>query len=76
MKPLSLSATAALALLLASGGPLRSQQPLAESKTPETRLQEIRAAQEALLKAQAATLQRLEALEKEADQLRIFAKRS
>ncbi len=70
----TLSTLAIVGLLLASGGPLHSQAPV--PKPPEVVLAEIRAAQDALLRAQAATLERLEALEKEAAQLRIFSKRS
>jgi len=47
-----------------------------EPKTLEQTLTELKAANAALLEKQKATLQRLEQLEKQADQLRIFAKRS
>ncbi len=81
-----LAMAATLALLFGSGGTLLSQtsqdQPAPEQaqaagpQTPEQRLAELKAANAALLKQQAATLEQLDALIKEAEQLRIFAKRS
>ena len=67
----------ALAALCLSGGKLNSNEPGAVmAKTPEESLAEIKAANEALIAKQKAALQRLEALQKEAEQLRIFVKRS
>lgn len=45
-------------------------------KTPEQRLAKLYAINAQILKRQAATLEKLEKLEVEAEQLRIFAKRS
>ncbi len=48
----------------------------AEGKSVEQTLAELKAANILLLQKQKATLERLEHLEKQADQLRIFSKRS
>ena len=45
-------------------------------KSPLEALAAVKAANAALLKAQGQTLERLDALQKEADQLRIYSKRS
>ncbi len=71
-----LTLAATLATLLLTGGRLISQtQPLV-AKSPEQRLAELKAANAELLKKQATTQERLDALLKDAEQLRIFAKRS
>ena len=67
--------TAAAGLLLFAGR-LNSQYAAPGTlKTPETALAEIKAANAAVLQKQQATLQRLETLQQEADQLRIYTKR-
>ncbi len=63
-----------LAGLLAGLAPLHSQAPAKQSAIE--RLQTLKAQNEKLLEQQAATLQRLEEIQKEAQQLRILARRT
>lgn len=71
-----LTLSTALAALCLSGGKVNSQIPnQVVVKSPEETLADIKAANEALLQKQKATLERLDALQKEAEQLRIFVKR-
>mgnify|MGYP001137379467 CR=1 FL=1 len=70
-----LPVAAAASLLLASSARLYSEAPEAP-KTPLQMLQELKASNEALLQKQQQTLKRLEELKTQADQLRIFTKRS
>lgn len=76
----SLSMLAAVTVLCAlfAGVPrLVSQEaPAARAKTPLQQLAELKAANAALLERQQKTLQKLDELQKQADQLRIFTKRS
>ena len=67
-----------LAALLFTGGWLNSQTPIRDdpSKSPAQRLADVKAANTALLEKQKASLERLAALQKEAEQLRIFTKRN
>lgn len=71
----TLVALTALAALFVSDARLHSQVPAPVAKTPEQILTEAKAANAALLEKQKATLERLDALQKEAEQLRIFTKR-
>ncbi len=66
----------AAALLLFSVPRLNSQFAPPAPQTPEQALLAIKAANIALLEKQQATLTRLDALDKEAQQLRIFTKRN
>ena len=63
---------------LLSSGRLNSQYPapVALQKTPEASLTEIKAANDATLSKQQAALLRLDAMQKEADQVRAYAARS
>jgi hypothetical protein len=63
-----------ITLLLLPAG-IRSQSPQA-NKSPLAALQELKAANKALMEKQKATLQKLDDLEKEASQLKIIGKRS
>lgn len=65
----------AAAVLLAPGTTLHSQAPAA-APSPQQILQAMKLKNQELLARQAATLQKLDDLEKEAEQLKIFAKRS
>ena len=74
----SLMVAASVALvLLGSPAPLHSQgaNPTAPKTTFQT-LIELKAANEALLQKQQQTLQKLDEIKAQADQLRIFTKRS
>lgn len=64
-----------LAALLALGLHLHSQAPAA-AKSPLQTLQAIKQKNQELIDRQTATLLKLEALEKDAEQLKIFGKRS
>ena len=68
--------TAGVAFLFPTGR-LNSQYaaPGTLPKTPEQSMAEVKAANAALLEKQKATLQRLDTLQQEADQLRIWSKR-
>jgi len=71
-----LAVSAALAFL-GSPAPLHSQGTAATpAKTPLQQLIELKAANEALLQQQQKTLQKLEEVKLQAEQLRIFTKRS
>ena len=70
-----LSLTLSVAALLALGLNLHSQAP-AVVKSPLQILQAMKAKNQALIEKQAQTLILLEAMEKEAEQMKIFAKRS
>jgi hypothetical protein len=75
---LSSVATAVVAaiLFLGSTGRLNSQLPTAPGpKSAQAALTELKLANAELLKKQQSTLERLEAVQKEASQLRIFASR-
>ena len=62
--------------LLLFTGRLNSQYAAPGSlETPETKLAEIKAANAAVLQKQQAALQRLDTLQQEADQIRIYTKR-
>lgn len=70
-------------ILQPANGPAAVAQPSAPPKQPEVdvsgaikSLQEMKAANEEMLNKQQATLQALEELAKQADQLRIYTKRS
>lgn len=62
-------------LLALSGSTLHSQSPAAPRTVPQA-LQELKMRNQRLLEQQAATLQKLDELEKASAQLRIFARRS
>lgn len=62
------------ATLLVGIVPLRSQSP--QPAPPLQRMEAMKAQNEKLLETQAATLQKLDELMKEAQQLRIFARRT
>lgn len=64
-----------LAALLALGLQLHSQAPVVV-KSPLQTLQAIKQKNQELIEKQTATLQKLEALAKDAEQLKIFGKRS
>jgi tRNA A37 N6-isopentenylltransferase MiaA len=64
------------ALLLVGGTTLHSQQSGTAPRSVPQALQEMRARNQKLLEQQAATLQKLDELEKNAAQLRVFARRS
>lgn len=68
---LPLAAGAAL-FAIAAPVPMEAQA----SGTPMERLQKLKADRAKLIEQQTGTLQKLEALEKEAQQLRIFARRT
>jgi len=68
-----LIAITALGVLFIGAGHLESQGTRPQS--PEQAMQTIKASNAALLEKQKATLQKLDDLGKEADQLRIFSKR-
>ena len=70
--PLALS----VAALLAFATNLHSQAPAAAPQTPLQILQAMKAKNEDLIGKQTATLQKLDELEKEAEQLKIFGKRT
>lgn len=70
-----LSLTLSLAALLALGINLHSQAPAA-AKSPLETLRAMKLKNQELIEKQTATLQKLEAIEKDAEQLKIFAKRS
>ena len=70
-----LSLTLSLAALLALGINLHSQVPAA-AKSPLETLRAMKLKNQELIEKQTATLQKLEAIEKDAEQLKIFAKRS
>ncbi len=70
-----LSISLSVAALLALGLNLHSQAPAAP-KSPLQILQAMKAKNQELLEKQAQTLIQLETLEKEAEQMKIFAKRS
>ncbi|MCE9611780.1 MAG: hypothetical protein K8R23_16390 [Chthoniobacter sp.] len=63
------------AILLALGSTLHSQAPTAV-KSPQQILQAMKVKNQELLEKQAVTLQKLDELEKDAEQLKIFGKRS
>jgi len=66
-----------LGALLLSGGHLISQTAvIAVEKTPEQQLAELKAANAELLKKQKESSAKLDLLLKDAEQLRIFSKRS
>lgn len=65
----------AAAALLALGSTLHAQAPAA-AKSPQQILQAMKLKNQELLEKQAVTLQKLEELEKDAEQLKIFGKRS
>ncbi|MEI8235303.1 MAG: hypothetical protein WCH57_11560 [Verrucomicrobiota bacterium] len=77
MKPLSL-----LVVVTALGGfiggtvRLNSQEAAALPKTPEQRLAVLKTANAELLQRQQKTLQKLDEIKQQADQLRIMTKRS
>lgn len=72
--PFQVVAMTALILLLGSAGRTHSQWPSgAATKSPLAILAELKTANDDLLKKQQSTLDRLDALQKEADQLRIFS---
>ena len=64
-----------LAALLALGLQLHSQAPVV-AKSPLQTLQAIKQKNQELIEKQTATLQKLEALANDAEQLKIFGKRS
>lgn len=64
-----------VAALFALGLNLHSQAPAAV-KSPLQTLQAMKLKNQELIEKQTATLQKLDALEKEAEQLKIFGKRS
>jgi hypothetical protein len=68
-----LVAITAVGVLILSTGRIESQSPRPQS--PEQALSAIKASNAALLEKQKATLQKLDTLSTEADQLRIFSKR-
>lgn len=70
-----LSLVLSAATLLALGSTLHSQAPVA-AKSPQQILQAVKLKNQELLEKQAVTLQKLDELEKDAEQLKIFAKRS
>ncbi|MCX6968287.1 MAG: hypothetical protein NTZ46_11045 [Verrucomicrobia bacterium] len=71
-----LLAVAALATFFASQARLNSQENRAAAKTPTELLAALRASNAELLLKQQKTLQKLEEMKLQADQLRILAKRS
>lgn len=71
-----LSVAGVACLLLASPARLYSEAAAETPKTPLQMLQELKASNETLLQKQRQTLKRLEELKTQADQLRIFTKRS
>ena len=73
MKPIAPFLIAAAALL-ALAVSLHSQG--VAPKTPVERLREVKAKNAELIEKQTATLQKLDEMDKAADQLRIFSKRS
>jgi hypothetical protein len=74
MRTLTLSlATAALTFALATS--LHSQAP-AVAKSPLQQLQEMKTKNQALIEQQAAALQKLDAIQKEAEQVKFLAKRT
>ena len=75
----SLTAFTAAALLLFTAAPVDSQmaaETLNAPQSPEAALLAAKAANKALLEKQRATLDRLDAIQKDASQLRIFVRRS
>jgi len=72
----SLTAFTAAALLLFTAAPVDSQMATDGPQPPEAALLAAKAANKALLEKQRATLDRLDAIQKDASQLRIFVRRS
>ena len=71
-----LLAVTALAALLASEARLNSQENAAAAQSPKELLLSLRASNAELLKKQQQTLQKLDELKQQAEQLRIWSKRS
>ena len=71
-----LSLTLSVAALLALGLNLHSQAPVPAAKSPLQTLQAMKLKNQELIEKQTATLQKLDAIEKDAEQLKIFGKRS
>ena len=79
MKRSSLSllfAVTSVAVFFGSMPKLGSQEAAVRPKTPTQQLSELKAANAALLQRQEKTLQKLDEIKQQADQLRILTKRS
>ena len=76
MKPLPfLTVVTALGFFFLAGAPLNSQEAAALPKTPEQQLAAMKTANAELLQRQQKTLEKLDEIKQQADQLRIMSRR-